>query len=91
MEQPIHSHYVEIGAHSNSGEALMLRTEWFSNGDEDGGLFMNQQITLHSYSNSASFSLGSKILDPGTLRWLADQIEDEELKASKLLRTAKKN
>ncbi len=51
------------------GEALVLTTKFFDNG------YINQELTLQSYGNSATFNLCGTVFDPETLRRIADEIE----------------
>lgn len=62
----------------NGGEALILTTEFYANGDPitpDTGVYLNQTITLNSYSNSAAFTLCGAFLTPTVLRELANELE----------------
>ena len=65
------------------GESLTVITSFFDTGDdkevaEDGiKYYLNQDIVLASYGNSASINLGVAILTPQILRQLADEIENE--------------
>lgn len=73
---------VKLGRHffnfsspkENSGESLSITTDFYSNGDPDG-IYVNQEITLHSYCNHASIHLFGASLMPNNLRELADQLE----------------
>jgi len=67
-------------------DSLMLTTEFIANGDEitaDTGVFLNQELTLQSYNNSASFNLYGTILTPKSLRQLANELEIERNKLIK--------
>ncbi len=73
----------------NVGESLSLTTAMYSNGDpvkyNNGkleGVYFNQELTLHSYCNSASFNLVGAAITPSLLRELANQLESEILKAA---------
>lgn len=59
----------------NGGESLILQTQYFDNGDGPDGVYGVQQLTLGSYGNSATFNLGTDMLNPETLRRLADQLD----------------
>lgn len=67
------------------GESLLLTTKIFSNGDpikiKNGkivsGIYLNQELTLQSYSNSASFNLVGTVFTPSILRRMADELEKE--------------
>ena len=68
-----------FNADSNGGEALILTTEFIANGDnitKKEGVYLNQELTLESYFNSASFNLSGAILTPALLRELADKLEE---------------
>lgn len=63
----------------NGGEALLLTTEFVANGDDitkEDGVYLEQELTLVSYSNSATFNLSGAILTPALLRELADKLEE---------------
>ncbi len=78
-------HYFQINPWDNSGERLMLETQVIQNGDGENGVYLNQILTLNSYSNSASFSLGSATFTPAKLRKLAEELEVEIEAAKKLV------
>lgn len=60
----------------NSGEGLFVKTEIYDNGDGlPDGIYFNQEVTLQSYSNSASFHLCSALFTPELLRKYADELE----------------
>jgi hypothetical protein len=65
----------------NGGEQLVLTTDLYHNGDP-GGFYTNQELSLNSYSNSASFNLTGCQLTPEKLRELANQLD-------KMISTAK--
>lgn len=73
----------ELGKHSfcfspleNSGEGLFLKTTFYGNGDVGpNGLFVNQEITLNSYQNSASINLFGIPITSTMLRQLADELD----------------
>ena len=59
----------------NSGEGLTLTMKFFDNGDGiPDGLYVEQELTLQSYGNSATFNL-NEAFTPENLRELADQLE----------------
>ncbi len=64
----------------NGGEQLVLTTKIYGNGDP-GGIFLNQELRLQSYSNSASLHLVGTPLTPSLLRNLANQIESAMIQA----------
>ena len=70
----------EIGKHvfcvnlkDNGGEAFIITTTIFDNGD--GDIFYNQSLSLGSYGNSAELNLTSAILTPQKLRDMASELE----------------
>ena len=65
---------------TNGGEALTLVTKMFANGDPNG-VYWNQELTLHSYCNSASINLYGPALTPKLLRELANQLEFADIEA----------
>lgn len=86
--EPVITHRFLFNGGDNGGEQLVLVTEFFHNGDpvasgEDPAtkIFMNQKLRLNSYSNSAVFELYSALLEPSSLRGLADQLESARLAA----------
>lgn len=77
-----------LNPHDNGGESLLITTEFLSNGDnitEKDGVFGTQSISMHSYCNSAQINLGSMLLNPKTLRELANQLESERNKLNNKL------
>lgn len=58
----------------NSGEAFILKTVFYANGDP-GGVFTNHELCLNSYGNSALINLANVGLTPKKLRQLADELE----------------
>lgn len=64
----------------NGGESLILTTEMYANGDPDG-VYYNQELTLQSYGNSASFNLYSAMFNPENLRRLADELRQAHIEA----------
>lgn len=76
----------------NGGESLTITTEFFHNGDDppfEKTIYTNQEITLQSYANSASFNLAGCQLTPSNLRELANQLERELNKGIDLLEAEK--
>ena len=70
---------IKIGTHSftfnestNSGEGLTLHTEILFGDD----VYLNQELTLQSYGNHATFGLYGATLTPEILRKLADELEE---------------
>lgn len=85
MDKKIHSFNFIFNKEDNGGESLMLSTDFFDNGDditkECDGIYANQKLTLHSYSNAASLNFYCKMLNPENLRALANKLEQEQNKA----------
>lgn len=73
-------HAFSFNERSNGGEGLTLLTTFIANGDP-GGVIINQELTLQSYSNAATFTLIGATLTPSVLRDLANQLEVELIKA----------
>jgi len=69
------SHVFDFTPEINSGEGLILETKYYDNGDGiPDGLYWEQELTLQSYGNSATFTL-TDVLTPTKLRKLADELE----------------
>lgn len=66
----------------NGGESLMLYTKMHTDGEE---IYYEQQLSLASYGNSAVFNLVGVSLTPDILRKLADELEEVEVEAKKLI------
>lgn len=73
-DKKLGTHVFNFNPRNNGGESLTLTTTAFANGDP-GGVYLNQELTLQSYCNSASFNLVGTTLEPAILRKLADQLE----------------
>jgi len=79
----IKTHTFIFNPGDNGGEQVRLVTQFFHNGDtlqngdkshgrkDPKGLFLNQELTLSSYCNSASFTLVGAALNPDQLEHLA--------------------
>jgi hypothetical protein len=83
MDKILAKHSFNFNTHNNGGESLILKTTFFHNGDkitDKTGIYINQTLTLRSYSNSASFDLCGANLTPENLRELANQLEIEQNK-----------
>ena len=62
----------------NDGEALTLVTKILANGDpvtDKNGIFLNQELSLNSYCNKATFHLYGATFTPQRLREMADELE----------------
>lgn len=71
----------------NGGESLSLLTKFIDNGD--GEIYTNQELSLQSYCNSASFTLIGVQITPDLLRKLANELESELIKAKSNLKKDK--
>lgn len=66
---------------ANGGESLVLSTEFYHD-PHMKDVYMRQILILNSYNNSVNFNLGyNASFTPQTLRKLADELEQEQLKA----------
>ncbi len=77
-------HNFNLTPQGNGGEALVLNTVFYANGDkitETEGVVVNQVLTLQSYGKSAWFNLYTGCLTPAMLRKCADQLEQAEIRA----------
>lgn len=78
----------EIPPHTNGGESLMLTTTVLCDSNDPDPkpdeYFLNQELSLQSYGNSASFTLIGNVLTPKILRELADEMEKKLLLRIKL-------
>jgi len=74
-QEPIKVHVFNFSPDENSGESLYLETKFFRN--EDGEVFTNQELTLHSHCKSASMNLSGIQITPEILRNLADELESK--------------
>ncbi len=74
-DKQISKHVFTFNEHDNGGESLTLKTNTIWNGDRDG-IYLNQELSLQSYCNSASFNLWGATITPESLRKLADELEN---------------
>ena len=81
----LRKHVFTFNKEDNGGESLILYTEMYANGEPDG-VYYNQELTLSSYSNCATFNLLGAPLTPDLLRELANQLEKVELEAKAITR-----
>jgi hypothetical protein len=88
MDKMLGKHVFVFNSRDNSGEALMLATEIYTNGDN---IYLQQELTLQSYCNSASFQLTGSPMTPDKLRELADQLEEKMDILEELEETGVKN
>lgn len=78
-----------LNPESNGGEAIVLSVEIFDNGDAAAGLqdgiFTIGSMTLNSYCNTSSMSLGS--ISPEILREFADKLEAKLVEVEETFKT----
>ena len=85
-DKSLGKHVFVFNIKDNGGESLSLSTEHFWNGDgkkdcsdagrtPDYGIYTNQELTLQSYCNSASFELVGVQITPEILRQLANELD----------------
>ena len=80
------THSFILNPQDNGGEAICLKTSFESNGDLDE-VHMSQELTLGCYgAHCTSIQLNDEF-NPQTLRLLADQLEEERLRAKSQLET----
>lgn len=60
MEKEIDRHVYVFNRKDNGGEQLVLVTRYLDNGD--GEMYVNQEIELYSYCNSASINLVGAVI-----------------------------
>lgn len=82
VDEHLGGHVFVFNNSDNGGEQLVLTTDFFS-GDR-GGVYSNQELTLMSYCNSASFNLSGCQFTPELLRELANQLDSEFAKRRKV-------
>ncbi|MEK6832663.1 MAG: hypothetical protein AABY32_01335 [Nanoarchaeota archaeon] len=70
----------DINPKDTGGESVLLRTKIYANGDP-GGIFINQEFTINSYCNRATFDLVGAVLTPDILRKMANDLEEAMCKA----------
>ena len=75
-EKELDKHVFTFNRGDNGGEQLLLVTTAYDNGN--GEIFFNQELTLYSYCNSASFNLVGAQIGSQILRKLADELENFE-------------
>ncbi len=80
MDKILKTHSFNFNPRENGGESLHLHTQIYSNGDP-GGIYLNQELTLESYGNSATFNLCGTVFTVESLRQLANELEQEIVQA----------
>ena len=71
----VETHRFTFNPKDNGGEQVILKTEIYDNGDDTHNLYVNQTLSLCSYSNAAHLELIGATLTPQNLRKLADELE----------------
>ncbi len=88
IDKPIEIHSFEVPPHVNGGESVIVTTKIFTNGDKDklgnNEIYLNQSISLQSYSNSMELLLVGNPLTPEILRDLANELDRAINKAKRL-------
>ena len=82
-DKVLSTHVFVFNKGDNGGESLMLTTKFIANGDditENEGIYINQELNLQSYCNSASLNLFGCNITPEILRQLANELEVEKNK-----------
>ena len=82
INKEISKHVFCFNSQDNGGEQLTLVTKFYDNGDKENNTYTDQELTLNSYCNSASFTLSGAQITPDALRKLADELDShyEKLK-----------
>jgi len=83
IDKVLKTHSFTFNPDDNGGESLILTTNFIANGDKitpDKGVFLNQELSLQSYCNSASINMFGISFTPKALRDLANQLESERNK-----------
>lgn len=75
-DEVVGTHNFVFNEKDSGNESLILSTKFIANGFRNG-IYVNQQLTLNSYCNSASFNLMGSLLTPDILRKLANELESE--------------
>ena len=71
------THIFSVNPENNGGESLTITTRIFDNGDATDNVFLTQEISLESYSNSASFNLCGAVLTPEILDKLSKELTQQ--------------
>lgn len=90
-EGEVARHVFSFNPRDNGGEQLTLVSHIIDNGDvaagiPKAGVFLNQELSLQSYCNSASFLLFGASLTPDNLRRLANELEAATVQAQAEIR-----
>lgn len=94
-EGEVARHVFSFNPRDNGGEQLTLVSHIIDNGDvaagiPEAGLFLNQELSLQSYCNCASFLLLGAALTPDNLRKLANELEAAMIRAQAKIRAEAK-
>jgi len=84
MDKLLERHAFTINPQDNGGEQLIIITEVYDNGNNKNNVYLNQEIQLCSYCNSASFNLITAALTPEKLRQLANELDSMISKHTKV-------
>lgn len=86
MDRVLATHTISLNPEDNGGEVILLNTLFYANGDpitEKTGVYITQEVTMHSYCNSASFNLIGAHFTPEFLRKWANELEQTRNKLIK--------
>ena len=78
-DKTLAEHVFIFNEEDNGGESVSLITKFIGNGDpvtRKDGVYLNQELTLNSYCNHATFHLSGCSLTPENLRHLANELEE---------------
>jgi len=73
--QAIKRHSFMFNPKDNGGEQIILTTTFFPVSPTSKEIFTISELVLHSFGNSATFTLGGDIFSPENLRELANQLD----------------
>jgi hypothetical protein len=79
-DEVLERHVFTFNRKDNGGEQVTLTTKIRHNGDPEG-VYFEQEFSLQSYCNSASFTLIGAPLTPDLLRKLANELESATIRA----------
>lgn len=85
-DKTLSEHAFVFNKYDNGGESLSLTTKFIANGDpitDKDGIYLNQELSLQSYCNAATFKLCGALFTPENLRNLANELERERNKLAK--------
>ena len=71
-----------IHVHKFYLDDLTILTKFLDNGDDgEDGIYLNQEIIINSYGNSATLNLNSVSFTPDMLRRLANELDRAQIQA----------